>query len=60
VNTSLNSVIGGTKDADIDPVECMGPISNSLGMVGLVGNRDPRFDTFIRVENWGYKRPRER
>ena len=46
---------GGTKDADINFVECMGPASYPLGVVGLVGNRVHCFDTFVRLEIWGFK-----
>jgi len=46
---------GGTKDADINPVERMGPTSNSRNMVSLVGGRVYGFDTFLCVESRGYK-----
>lgn len=55
VYTSLISTTGGAEDADINPVECVGPAGNPLGMVSLVGNRVHRFDTFICVESWGNK-----
>lgn len=57
---SLNSSTGGAKNADLNPVECMGPASNSLGVVGLVGDRIHNFDTLLCVEEWSHKRSRER
>jgi hypothetical protein len=50
---SLNSPAGGTKDADVNPMECMGPVSDPLNMVGLVGDSVHSFDTFVCLENWG-------
>ena len=41
-------------------MECMGPASNPLGMVSLVGDRTHSLDTFVCVEKWGYERSRER
>lgn len=45
--------IGGARDANVDPMECMGPASNPSHMVGLVGDRTHSFDTFVRVESRG-------
>jgi len=53
-------LIGGAEDADINPVERMGPPSDPLDMAGLVGNRIHSFDTFVCLEKWGDERPRER
>jgi len=55
VYASLISATGGAEDADINPVECVGPACNPLDMVSLVGNHVHRFDTFVRVESWGNK-----
>lgn len=56
----LNLLIGGAKNTDVNRMECMGPASDPSHMVSLVGYRVYPFDTFLRVEIRGYRRPRER
>lgn len=57
MDISLNPVAGGPKDTDVNPVERVGPASNPLSMVSLVGNHIHRFNTFVCLEIGGYERP---
>lgn len=51
--TSLTFVTGGAKDADIYPLECLGPVSDPLYMVSVVGNRVHSFNSFVCLEKRG-------